>query len=89
VLLPRRRHHEDSFAMPASRSTSLDRSAAGLLRPAGARRQSGVLRTTIHGAPPNAADNQGAPPAPASTVALSDGTRISFRAVEELPELVD
>lgn len=76
--------------MTVTRSTVLDRSAAGLVKPA--RKQPIAQRPSLPAAPAHPGQARiggGMSPAPATTVALSDGTRISFRAVEELPELVD
>lgn len=77
--------------MSVTRSMSLDRSAAGLARPKLARKLPVPSDASIPGAPQTPAHDQtgSAPSLPPSTVALSDGTRISFRAVDELPELVE
>lgn len=78
--------------MTVTRSTLLDRSAAGLVRRGAAAKPPVPPRASIPGAaalPARSHVAGGMQPPPANTVALSDGTRISFRAVEELPELVD
>ena len=78
--------------MTVTRSTPLDRSAAALVRRGAATKQAAPPLSSVPGAPTQPGRSHvggGMLPAPANTVALSDGTRISFRAVEELPELVD
>lgn len=78
--------------MTVTRSTLLDRSAAALVRRGAARKQPVEPHAAIPAVPDQAGRSHvggGLLPPPGNTVALSDGTRISFRAVEELPELVD
>jgi hypothetical protein len=92
ALLPRCLHHGDALFMTATPSTLLDRSAAGLVRRNAKPKPSAPPRASIPGAPTAPGRSHvggGMLPPPANTVALSDGTRISFRAVDELPELVD
>lgn len=70
----------------------VSRPTAPLARSADAQNQLAQPRHSVHGAQPSSARSHvggGTLPPAADTVAFSDGTRISFRAVEELPELVD
>ena len=70
----------------------VSRPTTPLAQSADAQNQLAQPRPSVHGAQPSPARSHvggGMRPPASNTVALSDGTRISFRAVEELPELVD